>query len=307
MRFARYLRYVLAMTMLSSGCGESSPPPAGQPGRAVTSLADIAGRWDIARFDGYVPMRLHEGVRRAFVDVGRDGLSYVIECNYSGNSARIDRAGVLHDTGDGSRMSTLMRCSPEREAREAALFAFFASRPKVSWRSDGQLGMFGSGSELILERPERRRLAHIASLAELAGRWVPQMSLRLTDGNGHEGWGFQEPEVLTVASENLIYSGCGGVRFPFRYGREGQLETVADKPESSCGSDGPGSALLTVLTNDPLVERMEGGGLALTAGLNVITLQREETLERMTSQPLPFPAGKTIAIQAPPPPAPGKD
>jgi heat shock protein HslJ len=257
----------------TAACSANSPPPPREPVGAVTSLREIAGAWDIASFDGYVPMRLHEGIRRAYVDIGPRGLSYTIECNYSGNPAHVDGTGILHDESGGSRMSTQMACGPEMDAREGAFYAFFASKPKVSRIGGGRIAMSNGRTTLILEKPEARRLANIPSLRELEGSWVPRMATRVLEGNGHEGWGFQEPRMLIIAQGTLRYSGCGGVAFSFRYTPDARMETTGESGKADCGTETPGAMLLRVLRNDPLVERTAGGGIALTAGNEVISLQ----------------------------------
>ena len=278
--------------------GETEPPKPRDSGRLVTSLREIAGPWDIVRFGGHAPGRLgSDGLRRAYVDVGAEGLSYTIECNYSGNPARIDETGTLHDEGDGSRVQTQMGCGPEREARDSAFFAFFGSRPKVRWAEGGRLIVSNGTTELILERPEQRRLAYVPSEQEISGRWVPRMATRLIGSGGHEGWGFQEPTVLTIAEGRIAYSGCGGFSHDFRYAPPGQLITGERRGEASCG-DNPGSLLLRVLDGDPLVERAGSGGLALQSGNLVITLESEEAIRRARENPPPPPPGAHV----PPPP-----
>jgi hypothetical protein len=285
----------LSLAALAS-CSGRAPPSAGEPGKAISSLAEVAGPWDIARFAGYTPMRLHEGVRRAYVDISPNGLSYVIECNYSGNPAHVDPAGILHDDGDGTRISTAMGCGPVGEAREAAFFAFFSSRPNLAWGPGGRLRLSNGRTELLLERPEVRRLANVPARAEIAGRWVPQMATRLLDPGGYQGWGFQNPTILAIDGDRVSYSGCGRPAFGFRYTAEGRMVTEGQADSSACETESPALFLLQVLSNDPLVERIAGGGIALTAGRQVITLRREETLRRLRDSP-PGPAPK-----APPPP-----
>jgi hypothetical protein len=296
---SNYLSVIGVLTFGSAACSASAPAPPRESGRIVTSLSEIAGAWDIASFGGYTPVRLHEGIRRSYVDIGPRGLSYVIECNYSGNPARIGRDGVLYDESDGSRLSTLVGCGPVGEAREGAFFSFFGSRPKVTWIDARRIRMSNGRTELILERPEVRRLANVPRLKEIAGRWIPQMATRIMNNNGYSGSGFQEPGVVTVAGNSLTYTGCGGLRFSFTYTHEGQIRTQGEAAPSACGGDGPGSMLVLVVENDPLVERIAGGGLALTAGSEVITLRSEQRLRRQLENPPPPSAGY---VGPPPPP-----
>lgn len=256
--------------------GKGAKPPA-KSGRIVTSLGEIAGAWDIASFDGYKPVRLHDGIRRAYMNVTSNGLNYVIECNYSGNPARIDKAGVLHKVGDEPQIQTLMGCGPAREARDAAFFGFFASRPKVSWAGDGRLRLANARTELILERPEVRRLANIPSLGEITGRWVPLSATRLIGSNGYEGRGFQEPYPVVIGKGVITYRGCGGAKFAFRYTMDARMEIVEAKAREDCGFDDASTVLIRVLRSGPLVERTAGGGIALTVENEVISLRAGET------------------------------
>jgi hypothetical protein len=290
---------IAAMMMLAAtSCSANRQPEPRDAGRIVTSLGEIAGPWDIASFAGYQPTRLGaDGLRRAYVDIGPLGLSYTIECNYSGNAAHIDEGGILHDDSDGSRLQTLMGCGPEREARDAALFGFFASSPKVIWIEGGRVRVSANGTDLILERPQSRRLANIPAFQEISGRWVPRMASRTLEGNGHEGWGFQEPGLLTIRGNELTYSGCEGATFSFDYGADARIRLIGPG-EADCGTDTSERMLLSVLRNDPLVERTAGGGIALTAGNEVIGLQSEESA-RAAEDNLPPPP-----VSAPPPPPP---
>lgn len=293
-------RFTLPLAILAvAACSGGAAAPPREAGRAVTSLREIAGPWDIARFDGYAPTRLHEGLRRAYVDVGPGRLSYVIECNISGNPARVDASGTLHKVGDEPVIQTLVGCGPEREARDAALFRFLTSRPKAAWVEEARLRLFDGRTELILERPEMRRLANVPPLREIAGRWVPQMATRLLDGNGYQGWGFQRPHLLTITENRVSYPGCGGAAFAFRYKREGRMTTSEARGVGDCGLNEPGTMLLRVLRGGPLVERIAGGGIALTSGDEVISLRSEEEVRRLGENGPPPPEG----VPSPPRPS----
>lgn len=276
----------------------SEPPPPGRAGKPVTSLDEIAGSWDIARFERYTPTRLHGGIRRAFVEVGQKGLSYNIECNYSGNPAHIDSSGTLHDDGGELRTSTAMLCEPLKDRREGALFGFFGSKPTVRWMENGRLQMSNGRTELILERPVQRRLANLVPPRELAGRWVPQMATQLHEGNGYSGSGFQQPALVVITPDSLSYSGCGGARFTFRYTQDGRMADVVEQGRAECGSDSPSATLLKIVRDNPLVER-DASGLALAAGDLVVNLESEAEVRRR-SAPVTPPSGGPQAEAAPP-------
>jgi hypothetical protein len=265
-----------ALSLALAACAGEPRAEAKAEGERVTSLSEISGPWDIVRFGGHAPARLDSsGLRHAYVDVGRDSLSYTIECNYSGNRARMDEAGILHDEDGGSRTMTLMSCGPEADARDGAFYGFFARKPLVRWGAGGRLVMASGAIRLVLERPEARRLAHVPPLRELEGRWVPQMASRLVGSSGHEGWGFQQPETLAIEGGRLSYSGCGGVSLSFRYGADGRLATSGGEVPAACGTENPGTMLLKVLRASPLVERTADGGIALTSGREIVSLKRQ--------------------------------
>lgn len=276
----------------------------GEPESLVTSLSEIEGLWDIESFADYRPARLGEdGLRRAYVDIGARGLSYTMECNYSGNAAAIDGQGVLRDTSEEPRLSTAMSCGPEIDARDRSFFGFFSSRPRVTRLPDGRLRMASGQAELILQRPAERRLAFVPPLSEIAGRWVPQMTSRV-EGGGPSGWGFQDETVLTVTDDRLSWSGCGGLTIRFRYTREGRIEKLEEQGRPSC-TDNPGSILVQVLRAGPLVERTARGGLALTAGELVVGLKSLEEVRRLRDNPPAPPTGSEPQPPPPPPPPPG--
>ena len=295
---------ILVAALAAAACSDRQPP-LGKSERPVTSLGEIAGSWDIARFGGYTPTRLHEGVRRAYVHVGPDRLSYVIECNYSGNRAHIDAAGTLHDD-EGGRTQTLMGCGAERSARDRAFFSFFAAKPKVSWAGPKRVRMADGETELLLERPELRRLAHLLPARRLAGRWVPQTAAAANPKTGSSGESFRQPSLVVIDGESLSYSGCGGARFSFRYSSDGRMTDVREQGRAECGDDIASATLLRIIRSNPLVER-DSTGLALTAGDLALAgnLASEAELRRRYA-PQPAPRGSaTPAPEPPPPPAKG--
>lgn len=287
-----------ATTLLACSSNVETPPR--DAGRVVTTLNEIAGPWDIARFDGFAPVRLRGGIRDAYVDVGATSLSYVIGCNSSGNQARIDESGVLHKVGNGSQVQTLVECGPDRDARDAKFFSFFNSRPNVVWSKGGRVRLFNGRTELILERPEMRRLANIPALAEITGRWTPRMAMRLRHDDGYEGWGFQGPYPLTIMRGTITYPGCGGASFRFNYTRDGRMRIVEARAKDDCGFNDTDTILLRVLRNGPLVERIAEGGIALIAGNEVVSLQSDRQIRRLNEGP----SHPRAYIQTPPrPPA----
>ena len=158
---------------------QPSPVPAI---RTVASLADIAGEWDIVRFDGHSPPRLDsEGKRHFYVDIGPQGLRFAIGCNHSGMPGRIE-GGVLHAAPADDGVQTAMGCGPEREARDAAFFTFFRSRPRAALLPGGRLRLATFDHELLLERSSVRRLAMGPALSEIIGSWRVVSFMRLEGG-----------------------------------------------------------------------------------------------------------------------------
>jgi hypothetical protein len=119
----------------SSSDQRAGPPraeaPAAPSAKPVASLTEIAGEWDIVRFDGHSPPRLDsDGQRHAYVNISPGGLNFSISCNHSGMAGLI-RDGVLHPAPADQRTQTAMGCGREREARDDAFFGFFRARPQV--------------------------------------------------------------------------------------------------------------------------------------------------------------------------------
>jgi hypothetical protein len=298
---------LLACILLMLGaCGGDSRPPPGSEGTLVTSLSQITGPWDIVHFGGYRPSRLDpSGIRRAYVNISPKGLSYTIECNYSGNPGRIDANGILHDeTKDESRFTTLAGCGPEGDAREGAFYGFFSSEPKVSWLSGGRVKLTGRHAELVLERPEQRRLANMPSPQELNRSWVPSMATRVDKNGGYSGGGFQQPGLLKFGPGHLTYSNCGGIALDYTLAKDGRMMTSGKLEEADCGRDSGDRMLFRVLERDPFVERTAEGGVALTAGEDVISLRTEEEARRYGTYPPapPSPVRQPVQQQPPLPP-----
>jgi hypothetical protein len=167
MRHPRPILFLL-LTGLAAACGAQPPAPSTP---APASLQEIAGQWDIVRFDGHPPPRLdNDGQRHAYVDVDRGSLRFSVGCNHSGMSGRIE-SGILYPAPVDDGMQTSMGCGIEREARDDTFFKFFRARPRVALLPGGRLRMVAPGHELVLERPSVRRLAMGPALSEITGIW----------------------------------------------------------------------------------------------------------------------------------------
>jgi hypothetical protein len=274
------------------GCAEEPlHPPAGAP---VTSLGQIRGAWDIARLDGYQPMRLKGGVRRAYLDISGDSIGYSLGCAFSGSAARIDASATLQGLS-GLPASRSTNCDPSAEARENQLSDFMSTRPRVQWGPNSSLRLSNGRSELLLERPPHRRLAHLPSPTELSGRWNAVSAIESDNGVGFSAVPFPQPSPVEITPASLTFAGCGGVRFTFTLRSKGQLDGVQTEGQPRC-LDSAGATLVAVMTNDPLVER-DAMGLALTAGSWIVVLERQAPVRQPPSTLAPAAAQ---ADQAPP-------
>ena len=262
--------------------------PAAREARAVTSLAEIAGDWDIVAFDGHSPPRLDtDGQRHAFVDITGQGLSFAISCNYSGMRGRIT-GGVLHATPGDQGTQTAMGCGPEREARDAAFFDFFRSRPQVSLLSDGRLRMAAPGNELLLERSSVRRLATGPALSEITGTWRV-VSFTKFEGGGQQGWGAMfAPGRLRIAEGAVSYSRCPAASVRFTYTADFLLRREdGGRPAGrvDCRGVVPGPTevepmLAALLGQSPEVERVAGGRFLLRSRDYAVLLASEADYQR---------------------------
>jgi hypothetical protein len=167
------VEHAMAFAFYATVLAACSPVPSAQPGGVTlpAALSEITGAWDILSFDGYRPARLDsDGQRHAFVDVRGDGISFAIECNYSGMRAGIENGRLVALSNED--VQTEMGCGPEREGRDAAFFAFLRTRPAIVARTEGAIALENDGVRLELERPEvRRRPLLPTRVSELDGGW----------------------------------------------------------------------------------------------------------------------------------------
>ena len=147
------------------------PTPSASAGTLPAALSEITGAWDILSFDNYRPARLDsDGQRHAFVDVRGDGVSFAIECNYSGMRAGVENGRLVALSNED--VQTEMGCGPEREGRDAAFFAFLRTSPAIVARTESAMALENDGVRLELARPEVRRGPLLpARISELEGGW----------------------------------------------------------------------------------------------------------------------------------------
>ena len=214
------LPILLAISLAS--CGTLSGGGAGQlttsTAMPVQSSSEITGRWDVVSFEGYEPAyRLG-----AFANFSETGVRLRIECNYS------NVPGVVHEgrfvAQPGPRMQTEMGCGPEREERDTHYFAFFDRSPTMERLANGRLRLVAADSVLVLERPEKRRLAFLPDPAELDGKWRMESLTRYGQQGGYAGIGLSDvPGRILIEGNRLSYDQCPQYALTFVYGADGRV------------------------------------------------------------------------------------
>lgn len=276
--------------------------------RLLTSLREIEGFWLIERFEDFEPS-WQNGTpwRSAYLQIDDDRITYNVGCNQSGNSASLGPDGILHDTGDGSRLQTLQGCEPVREARDRRFFAFFGSNPEVRRIGAGRVSLKSDAGDLVLIEPDFWRQTNKPDFREIEGRWVPQMSTTY-DGWGSAGFGIGDnPGVVTIGHERVLWSRCPNLPIPIRWTADARLAATEGVNVSDCPTmaratrNGPG-AVMTMLTANPAVIRTGADRIVLVDGSGEKGRQLDFRSEESVLNPppaRPMPEGSI-----PPPPAP---
>ena len=294
----------MLLVALAAGCtaelpapqSPSSAPRAGPPQaeaptapgqKRVASLTEIAGEWDIVRFDGHSPPRLDsDGQRHAYVNISPGGLNFSISCNHSGMAGLI-RDGVLQAAPADQRTQTAMGCGPEREARDDAFFGFFRARPQVGLLPDGRLKMATADKELLLEKPAVRRLAMGPALPEITGSWRVISFMRF-EGGGHRGWGaMYAPGKVRIADSRVSYSRCPASAVRFNYTPDFVLRRQGDGPaaDTRCPGAAPPATevelmLVELLNGSPEAERVNDRRFILRTRDYAVLLAGEADYQR---------------------------
>ncbi len=235
----------------------------------VASSRDILGELDIVNFDGHEPRRLLGSTRAALADFRPDGVSLRIECNYSGASGSVRDGHFRSRPGD--RIQTAMGCGEEREARDAKLFGFFDRNPTVERLPDGRLLLTAGDTQLLLEKPARRRLAFLPAPRELLGEWRMLEVTHYLEQGGYAGSGLSEvPGRIVFDGIEAGYSRCPQYNIAYRYTEAGAIEKI-DGPalplmatECEPLSEEPFNAdmpvqwdVMKVLHSDPRLEKVD--------------------------------------------------
>lgn len=219
---------LLACVPGASGELPSASPPLLNVSQSATPVANseaIAGQWDIVSFQGHSPKRLSGAGRATRADFSDDGVALRIECNDSGARGKVVRGRFVPQPGD--RIMTTMSCGPERNARDAALFAFFVRAPLVEQFGDGRLRLTAGDDVLLLERPATRRLAYLPSPQQLLGEWRVLEITRYHEGGGISGIGLSDvPGRIEFDGIEAKYTLCPQYRLSYRYAPEGRIEKL---------------------------------------------------------------------------------
>ena len=308
---------LLSMAWLGACSGPAADQPAATqtessstwPGDPVTSLEDIEGFWLVQSFGDFEP-GWQNGTpwRRAYVQVGKDGLSYSVGCNHSGNAASLGADAILRDTGDGSRLQTLMGCPPDWEDRDGRFFGFFGSNPEVTRPGEDRIILTSAAGELVLVRPEAWRLANAPELSEVTGRWIP-ISANNYDGWGHSGFGIGENAgVITIGPRRIVWSQCPETPVAIRWGEDARLSRVEGDP-GNCkaverAADKGAWEVMRMLAASPAVVRTGPHSIVLIDGTGEkgreLHLQTEDSVLN-PPEPPPAPPAQP---RPPPPPSP---
>jgi hypothetical protein len=281
-----------------------------QERRLLTSLRQIEGFWLIERFEDFEPSwRNGTPWRSAYVQIDDDRITYNVGCNQSGNSAFLGPDGILHDTSDGSGMQTLQGCGPVREARDERFFSFFSSNPEVRRYGPGRVSLRSDAGELVLIEPDLWRQANKPNFREIEGRWVPQMSTTY-EGWGSAGFGIGDnPGVVTIEHERLLWSRCPNLPIPIRWTADARLAATEDIDVNDCPAvaratrNGLGS-VMTMLTANPAVIRTGADWIVLVDGSGEEGRQLDFRSEESILYPAPPPPMPEGYIRPPPPPPP---
>ena len=281
--------------------------PALEIGPAVTSLDEIEGFWLVERFNEFSPnWRENIDWRGAYVQVGRDGLAYSVGCNHSGNPAALGEDGILRDTGEGSRVQTLMGCPVNWEGRDGRFFGFFGSNPTINRVGDSRLLLKSGETELVLVQPETWRLANIPDRDFVTGKWVPRMASNY-DGWGHSGFGIGEDAgVITIGANSIDWSECPGTSIDIEWTEDGRLKNTAGS-STRCealgrNTDNGRSLVMGLLSASPAVIRTGKDHMTLLVGTGQKGRRLDlQTLESVMNppEPPPMPPGE---VEPPPPP-----
>ena len=218
---------ILLTLRACSGGGAPQDPKAVQ-------ADDVAGRWDVVSFGGYdVPQRMDGTSPATTVDFREDAVGLRLECNWSGSAGYV-RDGRFISTQDGPTDQTLMGCKAEKSERDGKFFGFFAKSPLVERLPEDRLRLVAGEEELVIQRPEVRRLQFVPDARELQGKWrMEGVAMYAPDGSSG-GTLFDVPGRIVIGPDSIGYNRCPQYDMTYRMTDDGRLEKTggAELPDA---------------------------------------------------------------------------
>ena len=185
-------------------------------GRPDLTQDSLVGKWDILRFDDYVPKtRLSgDGSRSAYVDFYNDqsslgslASSLHIGCNYSGNALRLeldkDSPRLVHVPRDFDNTVTDKGCPSILGRRDDLFFKMMYQSPKLERWGEQRLRLWTDDHELILEKAELGQSRNlIKNFETIEGKWHIIMAHKAGLGFGGQSY---VPEPLIISKDKIQY------------------------------------------------------------------------------------------------------
>ena len=273
----------------------------------------LVGKWDILRFDDYIPKtRLNgEGRRSAFVDFYDDkyspgslGTYLNIGCNFSGNALRLELGSstprLVHVPRDLDYVATEMGCPPILDRRDKLFFKMMYQSPKLERWGEHRLRLWTDNHELILEKTEYGQSRNLIKNYEtIVGKW--QIIMANKAGLGFGGH-FSAPEPLIIAKDKIQYGDLTPyLKNPRIWRGKIEGEIIGDFGTRDCEANRllspdklpPGAKnnaicfVLNTITGHPIADPINLPNLfQLTSGDYRITLQRSGTDRFTRPKPL---------------------
>jgi len=192
----------ILMVFLTSACAKTN---INTVEKLPSSIAEIAGDWDVVSFNDFQPIRLnYEGKRNAYVNISDKFIGLRMTCNYSGIAALLTDDGRLVKNPEGSNAGmTAMGC-PNAQ-REKDFMAMMYDSPLVEILPNGRLRLSTKQHEVIIERSETRRLANAPmALDEITGEW------HVAFYRGRDFWKGSRyaKKTVSITNEKIQYGDC---------------------------------------------------------------------------------------------------
>ena len=283
-------------------------------GRPDLTQDSLLGKWDILRFDDYVPKtRLSgDGSRSAYVDLYDDDQSSLgslasslhIGCNYSANALRLelekDSPRLVHVPHDFDNIVTDKGCPSILGRRDDLFFKMMYQSPKLERWGEQRLRLWTDDHELILEKAELGQSRNlIKNFETIEGKWHIIMAHKAGLGFGGQSY---VPEPLIISKDKIQYGDLTPyLKTPRIWGGKIEGEIIGDLGARDCEAsqllapDNLASLainanaicfVLNTITAHPIAEPINlPNHLQLSSGDYRITLQRSGTDRFTRPQP----------------------